>query len=103
MTINLEKYINGDIVLSGRDRGEDLRKKLNLEKLEKENEIINIIIPEEVCSLNSSYFLGLFGHSVRLFGENKFLEKYNFQCDELIKENIIDGISSALKEGNALD
>lgn len=102
MKIKLDKYINGDIVLSGRDRGEELRKKLELNKKEKENDIIEIEIPEDVCSINSSYFLGAFGDSIRKYGKERFLQKYIFVCDSVIRESIEDGISSALKERNAL-
>lgn len=102
MKINLSKYINNDIVLSGRERGEELREKLDLDKNEVDNTIIEIEIPDEVCSINSSYFLGAFGDSIRKFGKDKFLKKYIFLCDEIIRESIEDGISSALKERNAL-
>ncbi|WP_394897933.1 STAS-like domain-containing protein [Clostridium butyricum] len=102
MKINLDKYIDGDIVLSGRERGEELRKKLELNKKENEYNVIEIEIPEEVCSINSSYFLGAFGDSIRKYGKEGFLQKYIFICDSIIRESIEDGISSALKERNAL-
>ena len=94
--INLKDYISGKKVLSGRDKGQDLRNVLKIEKLEREHEIINIIIPYEVFALNSSYFLGWLGKSVRDLGKEEFEKKYKFECNDIIKLNIADGINDAL-------
>ena len=48
MNIDLKQYINNKKVLSGRDNGIELRKKLEIEKIEKENELIEISIPKDV-------------------------------------------------------
>lgn len=95
--INLKEYIANKKVLAGRTNGEDIRKKLDLEKIERENNKIEIIIPDEVFSFNSSYFLGMFGESVKSLGKEKFEEKYKFVTNnESIKMNIKDGIDEAL-------
>lgn len=95
--IDLKNYIGRKKVLAGRDNGEDIRQKINLEKIENENEKIEIIIPKDVFSFNSSYFLGMFGESVKKLGKEKFEEKYQFNTsNESIKMNIKDGIDEAL-------
>ena len=94
--IKLSEYVGLTKVLAGRDNGEILRNKLKIEEIEKSEENIMIIIPESVKAFNSSYFLGAFGRSVRKLGRIKFNEKYIFQCTEVIKENIEDGINEAI-------
>ena len=95
--IDLKNYIDSKKVLAGRTNGENIRQKINLEKIEKENEKIEIIIPNGVFSFNSSYFLGMFGESVKKLGKEKFEEKYQFNTNnESIKMNIKDGIDEAL-------
>ena len=95
--IDLKNYIDSKKVLAGRTNGENIRQNINLEKIEKENEKIEIIIPNDVFSFNSSYFLGMFGESVKKLGKEKFEEKYQFNTNnESIKMNIKDGIDEAL-------
>lgn len=102
--INLQdKISSGSIILSGRDKGEMLREKLNLEQLEQDNEEVVIIVPESIVSFNSSYFLGLFTPSIKKYrSREKFLEKYKFECDEYIGKDIEDGITEALKSNNLI-
>lgn len=102
MKIDLDKYReNGAKVFSGRENGKILRKKLKIDIAEKE-ENIEVYVPEDIYSINSSFFLGMFGPSIRTFGEEQFRQKYIFHCDAIIRKNIEDGISLALKESNAL-
>ena len=96
ITIDLKQYIQNKKVLSGRDNGINLRKKLEIDKKENENDEIKILIPKEVFALNSSYFLGWLGKSVRKLGKEKCEKKYHFECNEVIKLNIEDGINDAL-------
>lgn len=96
MEIELKNYIDNKKVLSGRDNGAALRKKLDLEKIEKEKDKITIIIPIEVYAVNSSFFLGMFGKSVRTLGKEEFEKKYYFKCNEVVKLNIEDGINDAI-------
>ena len=93
--IYLKDYVEGKKVLAGRTNGENIRKK------ESENEKIEIIIPNDVFSFNSSYFLGMFGESVKKLGKEKFEEKYQFNTNnESIKMNIKDGIDEALNNAD---
>lgn len=96
LTIDLKHYIQNKKVLSGRENGVNLRKKLEIDKKENENDEIKIIIPQDVFALNSSYFLGWLGKSVRDLGKENFEKKYKFECNEIVKLNIEDGINDAL-------
>lgn len=89
-------------VLSGADAGEDMRKRCELDRIDREEQQIVLEVPEDVISLNSSYFSGLFQKSLVLLGEQKFREHYQFQCTGLIRENIEDGILYILNTLNLL-
>lgn len=102
-TIDLTKYAGREeIVLSGRPKGEELRRKLGLEEKEQQADIITIIVPQHVVSLNSSFFLGLFTDSVRRFGEEGFRSKYSFHCRPVLLKDIEAGIHQALNTSNPL-
>ena len=90
------------MVLSGRERGVGVRSKLDLDKLDRAAQIIEVTIPEHIISLNSSFFQGLFGESVRSLGGLKFRECYRFLCSEVIAEDIEKGIVDALNQSNPL-
>lgn len=102
--INLQDKISaGSIILSGREKGEQLREKLQLLQLEDTESQIEIVIPDSIVSFNSSFFLGLFTPSIKKYAsKEKFLEKYVFKCDEFIRKDIEDGIEEALKQSNLL-
>ncbi|WP_407545042.1 hypothetical protein [Priestia sp. HNGD-A6] len=101
--INLGTYRGKNSrVFSGREEGKAARKKLNLDLLDKNQEEVEFVIPVDTLSFNTSFFLGLFGKSVRNLGENKFREIYQFQCKPIIKKSIDDGIIRALKSSNPL-
>jgi hypothetical protein len=103
MRISLDSYgEKTGKVLAGREKGEEVRDKLDLEKMDQNSEPVEVAIPGDVYSMNTSYFLGLFGPSVRTLGEAGFEEKYTFICDKMMKDNIDDGISRALKEADVL-
>ena len=85
-------------VLSGRERGVECRRKFEITRLDKSAERVIISVPRDIYSLNTSFFLGLFGESVRALGKDGFREKYQFDCDDIHWETIADGIERAVKE-----
>lgn len=85
-------------VLSGRDCGIDSRRKFNLDRIDKSSDSVTVVIPDDVISMNTSFFLGLFGPSVRRLGKTGFLAKYHFQCHDIHRSTIEEGIERALKE-----
>lgn len=95
MELKLEDFVNkNDLILYGRNNGISLRQKMNLNHLEDKYENIKIVIPENICSINSSFFIGLFKEFIKNNSISKFETKYTFICSKEILMNINDGISS---------
>lgn len=93
----------GPPVYIGRDRGENEREKYNLDEIDKSNTCVNVIIPEDTYSINSSFFLGLFGKSILNAGSrDNFLNKYRFKAPTVFEEAIEKFIDRALFEKNIL-
>lgn len=84
----------------GRPNGEAARKKLKLDSLDNDSSQSFIVdIPKETFNINSSFFLGLFGKSIRNLGSKKsFLEKYKFETHGREYSVIDKSIERALRE-----
>jgi hypothetical protein len=90
-------------LLSGRDAGLAARHHFNVNKLDASTIPINVLIPDAVFSMNTSFFLGLFGDSVRALLPDGFRKKYIFVGDmKLHKMTIERAIQKAMKEGSVL-
>lgn len=89
-------------VLSGADLGIEVRKNLRLDRSDKQSGVTTFWIPDDVYSLNSSFFSGLFQKSIRTLGVDKFREKYKFECSPTIRENIEDGIFNIVNTLNLI-
>lgn len=98
ITIDLKQYrIPNSKILSGRNFGMQVRKNMKLDEIDKIEEQVTIIIPSDIWSLNSSYFIGLFEKSIHYLGEEKFRRKYLFQCsNNYILENIEQSIEDII-------
>ena len=104
-TINLINYrTGGSKIFSGRDKGIAARKELELNKFDGASESVEVLIPKDTWSINSSFFGGLFEKSIISLKEKRFLEKYKFEFDdktpltEELWNNIKEGIFEALNE-----
>lgn len=84
-TINLEDYRvkgkDGTIakVFTGRDRGEYVRKDSKIDEIESNYEEVIIIIPDNIYSINPSFFEELFVNVVLKLGREEFLNKFKFE------------------------
>lgn len=99
--IDLEKFRSpGVTLLAGREKGKKVRANLQLDALDQKETTVMVKVPDDVF-LASSFFLGMFGPSVRNLGREGFTVRYLFEGAnvDLILE---DGISEALKYGSAL-
>ena len=65
-------------VFAGRDRGKYCREKARLDKADGENRPVVVHVPRKTYSINSSFFLAMFGPSIRHHGPEQFLELYTF-------------------------
>ena len=89
--------------ISGRDLGFKQRKFHKLDELEDNYDEIEIAIDNNIIFLSSSFFLGMFGESVRKCGNKEnFIQKFIFKSNNQLKSNIEDGINDALKNINPL-
>ena len=99
--INLQKYANPGVgVLAGRDRGENARKEEQLDRLDRDGVLVTIEIPDEIYSVNSSFFLGMFDKSVQNLGAELFRARYEFVGPDAERTRE-EGIRKALLLGRA--
>lgn len=107
--IFLKNYINDEIVLSGRDKGEKIRSNIKIDLLDDDNEMYQIVIPDSVRTWNPSHFLGIFSKSIKKLGLECFEEKYKFISDtpdkklkKTIEDDLKEGVEWALDESEIL-
>jgi hypothetical protein len=101
ISIDLSSFAGG-MVIAGRSKGAAARDHFHLDQVDEAPELATVKIPLEVISLNSSFFLGMFGQSIQKLGREKFLEKYNFECAPVLLDDIMSGIRQALNKANPL-
>jgi hypothetical protein len=89
-------------VYTGRDRGEALRVKFEMDKLDKQAEVVEVVIPDSTYTVSSSFFLGLFGPSVRICGSvGEFKAKFRFKAPEFLLP-VIEGHAALALQGRAI-
>ena len=98
--ISLAKW-RAQKVFSGREAGYTCREFFKLDQLDKAGTEITVIIPEEVYSVNSSFFLGMFGDSIRNLGKDRFHSQYHF-VGKGISRTLNSGIRDALDRDRPL-
>lgn len=103
--INLADYNPKDgRVFTGRAHGEQLRTRLNLDQDDQTDGLnVTVIVPANTLSLNSSFFLGLFGPSVRTLGKDGFYTRYTFEGPDRVRRNVETGVRRALLTSNPID
>jgi hypothetical protein len=89
---------NGEVRnLSGHERGVAARVKYKLDQLDQGSEAVLIEIPDEVYSITSSFFQGMFAQSVRTLGSrDSFLAHYQFDAAPVVLRQIERGIEGSL-------
>ena len=84
-------------VYTGRQRGELLRQALQLDRLDKAPETVDVRIPDSTYTISTSFFLGLFGPSVVKAGSPEaFYRHYRFQSLAFLKEVMDSDVRRAL-------
>ena len=84
-------------VFTGRARGEKARLDLKLDQLPPE-EVVEVRIPDETYAVTSSFFLGLFGPSVRTLGGEGFERQFRFVGPSFIIGKVSDWVLRALRD-----
>jgi hypothetical protein len=97
MTIAIKFSDLGGPVFVGRANGMAARKRVKVDDLDHLDEPIRVEIPELTYSVNSSFFLGMFGPSISHFGSaEEFFDHYKFICPEHIFASLRSAAERAL-------
>lgn len=93
-TIDLEQFAQGRItLLAAKPKGADARMALNIDDLDKSDDVVDVLIPDYIITLTPSFFLGLFSKSLDYLGEEKFFQKYHFKNAKFsIQQQIKSGV-----------
>lgn len=104
-TIDLQNYRTpGSRVFTGRDRGKEVRTKTNINNLEINSDFVEIIIPEDLGSINPSFLEEfLFDVVIKLktegfFNKFKFINTGRYKIDSDLQE----AVERILREETAL-
>lgn len=94
-TIDLQ-YFTRNNILMGQENGKYVRMVCGLDELDPTTHVITVLIPTEILSVNSSFFIGMFGESIKRLGELTFSAKYEFVGKD-IRAVIADAIQECLR------
>jgi hypothetical protein len=84
-------------IIAGRDKGKHWRVKFKVDDLDSSEAEVAVKVPEDVYLISLSFFLSLFGRSVRTLGKEGFIRKYHFIGNEAILPQIETGVAEAMK------
>lgn len=104
-TINLQDYRTlGSRVFTGRDRGLEVKKASKINDLESQFEEIEIIIPEDIGSINPSFLEEFLFDVVRKLKEEAFFKKFKFTNNGRYKilQDLQEAVDRILRDENAL-
>lgn len=102
--VDLGQFRDKDVhVYSGRERGRVVRQSARLDELDQDPSIDQVIIrvPKDTWDVASSFWLGMFGDSVRKLRGEAFRSRYRFEGG-ILPEDVEAGIQDALFEENPL-
>lgn len=102
--IELSKYKSSkSLIYTGRPQGEEVRRVLNLDELDKSKNSVVFVIPEDTISFNPSFYLGLLFPSYKKLNPEGFDLKYSFKINSdnedvirVINKDLIDGKRNAI-------
>ncbi|WP_456313544.1 hypothetical protein [Pseudomonas shirazensis] len=102
--IDLSKYKSSkSSIFTGRPQGEEVRKLLKLDDIDKNEEEVVFEIPDNTISFNPSFYLGLLFESYKQLGPEKFERKYSFFINsdnkdvlKVVEKDLMDGRRNAI-------
>lgn len=98
-TIDLKEFRgNKSTLFTGRPQGELARKKLKLDKRDKDKIKYILLIPQNTTSFSPSFYLGLIYDSIKKIGLDNFDSKYQFKIEESENKEIISVIKDDLED-----
>lgn len=109
--INLDDYRSRDKVnkivskvFTGRDRGVVVREKSKIDELENDYENVRIVIPEDIYSINPSFFEELFYNVVKKIGKDEFFQRFEIEYQGYdFSDKLTEAIERILRDRNALE
>ena len=100
--VDLGNYRSPDgRVFAGRDRGRRARKRARLDEHDRHGRRVEVHVPEDIFSVTSSFFLAMFGPSIRHHKAARFRELYSFTGWD-VTEVLDQGIREALDRKSPL-
>ena len=104
--INLEDFRVKDAkVFTGRDRGEAVRDQSDIDNIEQNFDKVKIVIPDNIYSINPSFFEELFVNVILKLGKENFLGKFEFESEGVYNylKPLHEAITRVLRTKTALD
>ena len=108
-TINLEDFRAKDghkisKVFTGRDRGLYVREQSKIDEIEQSYDEVKIIIPNNIYSINPSFFEELFVNIIKRLGKENFMKKIHFtsEGDYNYETPLNEAIERVLRKNSAL-
>ena len=97
--LELGKY--GGPIFLGRSDGANMRQKFGLDDLDKSDQTVHVIFPQNTKGVGSSFFLAMFGMSIRNLGSaEEFAKKFRFSGPDFVVQDLIPtSVERALFEG----
>jgi hypothetical protein len=93
----------GGPVFVGRANGAAARRASDLDRLDEVDGEVRVVVPTDTYSVNSSFFLGMFGSSISHFGSvDLFFGHYTFECPAHILNSLRSAAARALSSRGTL-
>jgi len=94
----------GSKVFTGRDRGIEVREQSGINNLESQFDLIEVIVPDDIRSINPSFLEEFLSIVVLRLKEKGFTSKFKFIANGRydIQPDLNEAIESILREENAL-
>lgn len=97
MQIDLSELVGNDgVVLAGMERGAAARNLFVMDKLDGGTEAVVVSAPDSLEAISPSFVQGFLAGSLKHLGEDGLRSKYRFELNELLMEDIADGIKRLL-------
>ena len=92
-------------VFTGRDKGKLVREQSKIDEVVDNYDKINIIIPQDIYSINPSFFEEFLVNVVTKLGKEDFLKKFHFESlgDYEYELPLYQAVDRILKTQNALE
>lgn len=106
INIDLENHrTKGSKVFTGRERGVSVRKDTKIDSLINEYQLIEIVIPKDIMSINPSFLEEFLTNTVKTLGKDEFYKRIKFISSSErydISLDLEEAVDRILRNENAL-